>query len=184
VDLQRSDDVLTNTDVYATDFYTWCLTTAELVRTGQWDAIDPEALAEELESLGKSQKRELESCLEVLVMHLLKWQCQPLRRQESQSWYYTIRQQRSQIARLLRDNPGLKPQVVPILAEVYQEACESALGEMTAGIQGPLARQLAVRGNLVGREELALQGYGISLPPPQCPWTAEQILNKAFWPGP
>jgi hypothetical protein len=77
--------VATNTDVYATDFYAWCLITAQLVRTGQWDAIDPEALAEELESLGKSQKRELESCLEVLVMHLLKWQCQPLRRQESPS---------------------------------------------------------------------------------------------------
>jgi hypothetical protein len=184
VDPQQSAPMITNTDVYATDFYTWCLTTAELVRTGQWDAIDPEALAEELESLGKSQKRELESCLEVLVMHLLKWQCQPLRRQESQSWYYTIRQQRSQIARLLRDNPGLKPQVVPILAEVYQEARASALGEMTAGIPGPLARPFGVRGQLVGREELALQGYGISQPPPQCPWTAKQILDKDFWPGP
>jgi hypothetical protein len=183
VDPQRSGQVATNTDVYATDFYTWCLTTAELVRTGQWDAIDPEALAEELESLGKSQKRELEHRLEGLVMHLLKWEHQPGRRQEGHSWYSTIREHRSQIARLLRDNPSLKPQVVPILAEVYQEARESALGEMTAGIQGPLAGQLGVRGHLVEREELALQGYGISLPPPQCPWTAEQILDKDFWPG-
>src|SRR5438105_15177796 len=45
MDTQRSDHVITNTDVYATDFYAWCMTTAQLVRAGQWDALDPEALA-------------------------------------------------------------------------------------------------------------------------------------------
>ena len=184
MDPQKRDHVMTNTDVYATDFYAWCLTTAELVRTGQWDAIDPEALAEELESLGKSQKRELESRLEGLVMHLLKWEHQPGGRQEGHSWYSTIREHRSQIARLLRDNPGLKPQVKPILAEVYQEARESALGEMTAGLPNPLTRLLGGQGHFVERGEMALQAYGISPLPLQCPWTAEQILDKDFWPGP
>src|ERR1043166_9434070 len=123
--------MLTNTDLYTTDFAAWCLTTAELVRAGQWDAIDAEALAEELESLGKSQQRELESRLEGLVMHLLKWESQPLRRQEGHSWYDTIRGHRSEIARLLRHNPAFKPQVEPLLVELYPAARAWALGEMT-----------------------------------------------------
>src|SRR2546421_8949719 len=128
--------VTTNADVYTTDFYTWCLTTAALVRAGQWDDIDPEALAEELESLGKSQKRELESRLEVLVMHLLKWEYQPQGHQDSHSWYDTIVEQRSQIARLLRDNPRLRPQVPEILYDVYPDSCRRATGHM-----GPLGQR-------------------------------------------
>jgi len=174
--------VITNTDVYATDFYAWCLTTAQLVREGQWDAIDPEALAEELESLGKSQKRELESRLEGLVMHLLKWEHQPGRRQEGHSWYDTIREHRSQIARLLRDNPSLKPQVAPLLAEVYPEAREWALGEMTSWTLEQHLRQFREPGHLA--RELDLEAFGIMSPlPPQCPWTEGQILDKDFWPG-
>ena len=46
-----------NAETYAQDFYAWCLATAALVREGHWDAIDQEALIEELESLGKSQYR-------------------------------------------------------------------------------------------------------------------------------
>ena len=80
----------TNTNLYATDFYAWCLTTADLVRTGQWEAIDPEALAEELEGLAKSDKRELEHRLEVLVIHLLKWQDQPGGRLTGHSCYAAI----------------------------------------------------------------------------------------------
>src|SRR5215475_7022850 len=132
MDQQRSTPAITNADIYEKDFYAWCLSTAQLVRTGQWDAIDPDALAEELESLGKSQTRELESRLEGLVMHLLKWEHQPLRRLEGSSWYHTIRGHRSELARLLRDNPSLKPQVEALLQEVYPEAREAALGEMTA----------------------------------------------------
>ena len=185
MDAQRSAHVITNTDVYATDFYAWCLTTAQLVREGQWDAIDPKALAEELESLGKSQKRELESRLEGLVMHLLKWEHQPGRRQEGHSWYDTIREHRSQIARLLRDNPSLKPQVAPLLAEVYPEARAWALGEMTAYTQEKLLRQFIQRDPLDQRlgRGLDLQAFGISPLPPQCPWTEGQILDKDFWPG-
>jgi hypothetical protein len=172
--------------VYATDFYAWCLTTAALVREGQWDAIDPEALAEELESLGKSQKRELETRLEGLVMHLLKWEYQPGRRQEGHSWYDTIREHRSQIARLLRDNPSFKPQVAPLLAEVYPAARAWALGEMTSYTRETQLRQILQRDPLDQGRALsrAMETFSFSLPPPQCPWTEEQILDQDFWPGP
>ena len=60
----------TNTELYNADFYAWCLTTAALIQEGKWYDIDREALAEEIESVGRSQKRELESRVHVLVMHL------------------------------------------------------------------------------------------------------------------
>ena len=189
MDQQQSTPVITNAEVYESDFYAWCLSTAQLVRTGQWEAIDPEALAEELESLGKSQKRELESRLEGLVMHLLKWAHQPGRRQESHSWYDTIREHRSQITFLLRDNPSLKPQVAPLLAEVYPDARAWALGEMTSYTQGKRLqqfRQFIQRGHLgqQGASGVDLEALGISPPPEQCPWTEAEILAKEFWPGP
>ena len=84
----------TNNKLYIEDFYTWTQTTAALIRAGKWQGIDPESLAEEVESLGKSQQRELASRLDVLLMHLLKWQSQPERRQTGHSWRSTIRTQR------------------------------------------------------------------------------------------
>jgi len=179
--------VTTNTDLYTTDFHAWCLVTAELVRTGQWDAIDPEALAEELESLGKSQQHELERRLEGLVMHLLKWEHQPLRRQEGHSWYDTIRDHRHEIARLLRDYPSLKPQVAPLLQQVYPGARDWALGEMTSYAHEKDQQQAlrrVKRMDLRGLER-DLETLGIaSVPPPDCPWTLEQVLDVDFWPGP
>ena len=56
MDIHNSDTIADNAALYETDFYDWCLRTADLVRAGQWDELDPDALAEELESLGKSQK--------------------------------------------------------------------------------------------------------------------------------
>ncbi len=67
----------TNAALYAQDFYTWTQTTAALIRAGKWADIDAESLAEEIESLGKSQQRELASRLDALLMHLLKWRYQP-----------------------------------------------------------------------------------------------------------
>src|SRR5215510_7417093 len=53
----------TNAELYEQDFYAWTQTTAALIRAGKWYDLDPEALAEEIESLGKSQHRELGSRL-------------------------------------------------------------------------------------------------------------------------
>ena len=80
-----------NREIYDHDFYTWTQTTASLIRACKWLDIDAESLAEEVESLGKSQQRELSSRLDVLLMHLLKWQYQPERRQTGHSWRGTIR---------------------------------------------------------------------------------------------
>ena len=169
--------VAENGTLYDEDFYAWTQHTADLVRTGQWHAIDPEVLAEELESLGKSQKRELENRLEVLVMHLLKWEYQPELRATGHSWYDTILEQRSQIARLLRDNPSLRPQVPALLVDVYPDARQRARGEMRGG--GPRT-PLGQQDPLALIEAMRLDAHL----PSTCPWRAAQILDKDFWPGP
>jgi hypothetical protein len=68
--------------LYAEDFYLWTQQQAALLRTGQWQELDYENLAEEIESVGRSAKRELGNRLEVLLAHLLKWQYQPEGRRE------------------------------------------------------------------------------------------------------
>jgi len=97
-----------NADLYTRDFFQWTQTTATLLRQGKWHGVDPESVAEELESLGKRDRRELASRLQVLVMHLLTWHDQPARRVEGHSWRSTIRMQRLQLRLLLRDHTGLR----------------------------------------------------------------------------
>ena len=69
---------------YDSDFYTWSMEQARLVRDGQWAAVDRENVAEEIESLGREQFNKLESAFRVLLLHILKWDHQPERR--SRSW--------------------------------------------------------------------------------------------------
>src|SRR5262249_36488850 len=110
----------TNTELYDHDFYAWTQATAALIRARKWYDLDPEALAEEIESLGKSQHRELGSRLDVLVRHLLKWGYQP--DEHSGSWRSTIRTQRRELRRLLEQNPSLRPVVASVIADGYAEA--------------------------------------------------------------
>jgi hypothetical protein len=61
------------------DFYAWSLEQAALLRAGRAEEADLAAIAEEIESMGKTEKRELVSRLTVLLLHLLKWRFQPAR---------------------------------------------------------------------------------------------------------
>jgi len=90
----------TNAELYDQDFYAWTQSTAELIRTGKWYDLDRDALAEEIESLGKSDWRELASRLAVLLRHLLKWRYQPEKWQRGRSWSSTIWEQRSRPRRV------------------------------------------------------------------------------------
>ncbi len=80
---------------YATDLSLWARETADLIREGRWQNIDLEHLVEELEDLGKSEKRGIASQLVRLLIHLLKWEYQPQRR--SDSWLDSITDSRLQI---------------------------------------------------------------------------------------
>ena len=145
----------TNADLYEQDFFEWTQTTADLIRAGKWYDLDREALAEEVESLGKSQQRELGSRLDVLVMHLLKWRYQPSGRQQGPSWRSTIRTQRRELRRLLLQNPSLRPQVPTVLRDSYPDARLDASDET---------------------------GLPLATCPETCPWTPDQVLDEDFWP--
>ena len=83
---------------YEADIMAWAQEQARLLRARRFDALDIEHLAEEIEDVGKSEQRELENRMAVLLAHLLKWQHQPARR--GSSWA-TIRHQRQRIGRRL-----------------------------------------------------------------------------------
>ncbi|MCU0568102.1 MAG: DUF29 domain-containing protein [Oculatellaceae cyanobacterium Prado106] len=113
--------------LYQQDFYQWTQQMAEALQHGHYEKLDLENLAEEIESLGRSEKRELRSRLQILLMHLLKWQYQPQRR--SHSWQSTITEQRVQINGLLQDSPSLRPYLVEIFEDCYETARTLAAGE-------------------------------------------------------
>lgn len=91
---------------YETDVVAWANEQAEFVRSGQFDQLDLEHIAEEIEDVGKSEQRELSSRMTVLLAHLLKWVYQPSRR--SKSWQHTLKTQRKEVAYVISEAPSLR----------------------------------------------------------------------------
>lgn len=109
-----------NNNLYQRDFYAWTYKNAELLKRQAFDQIDVEHIIEELESMGRAEKREIISRLSILIAHLLKWEYQPERR--SKSWELTIIEQRSEIIELLEDSPSLKMLLEQDLHKAYTKA--------------------------------------------------------------
>ena len=139
--------------LYERDFYAWANEQAALLRSGNLSAADIENIAEEIESMGKSEKRELVNRLAVLLMHLLKWQYQTSL--QGHSWRMTVEEQRRQLRRHLRANPSLKSKVSEALEDAYGDAILAAARET---------------------------GVTRSAFPTTCLWTFEQIMDEEFWP--
>lgn len=142
-----------NAVAYDVDFFAWTMEQARLLREGAFSEIDAANIAEELESMGKNNRRELGSRLVVLLMHLLKWQFQPNRR--SPSWATTVRDQRDEIEEILTDSPSLRPVVRDTLSATYTRARRKAIGET---------------------------GLPDTTFPADCPFTPDQILAENFLP--
>lgn len=139
--------------LYDDDTFTWAMKQADALRRRSANEIDWENVAEEIESVGKAEARELESRYVVLLAHLLKWRYQPDRR--GASWEITIKVQRRQIARHLERNPGLKSQRDELFAAAYFEAVANAALETT----------------------LDLGSF-----PETNPFTFAQAMDEDFWP--
>lgn len=107
-----------------TDFNLWIQQTAQLLREHRWQEIDLENLIEEVEELGKSERRAITSQLIRLLLHLLKWQYQPQRR--SDSWLDSITDARTQIDLAIQDSPSLKSYPSEQLNDSYQKARRQA----------------------------------------------------------
>ncbi|MGD1901523.1 MAG: DUF29 domain-containing protein [Geitlerinemataceae cyanobacterium] len=104
---------------YDRDFYAWTQTQSAHLRRRDPQQLDWDNLAEEIEAMGRQERKELINRLRVLLGHLLKWHYQPQRR--SHSWEATIAVQRDDIADLLRDNPSLKPFLPQAFADGYKK---------------------------------------------------------------
>lgn len=140
--------------LYDEDFYLWIETTVNLLKNRQLEQLDYDNLIEEIESMGKSDKRSVASNLEVILMHLLKWQYQPEKR--SNSWKYTLIEHRSRIARILKDSPSLKRYLSDNITECYQNARKQAAFET---------------------------GLSIDIFPIDCIFTQEQVLELDYLPS-
>ena len=138
---------------YEKDVVAWAMEQAALLRTGQLSALDIEHIAEEIEDVGKSEKRELASRMAVLLAHLLKWVHQPGRR--GSSWTRTLKEQRKAIAAALRQTPSLKASLSDAdwLAGVWADAVTKAV------------------------DETGLDNF-----PDDCPWSMAQVLAEDFFP--
>lgn len=112
-------------DSYSVDFNLWIDKTAQLLQKRSWQEIDVERLIEEVQDLGKSEKRAIASQLTRLLMHLLKWQYQPQRR--SDSWLDSITDARTQIELTIADSPSLKHYPEAVLDESYLRARRQAI---------------------------------------------------------
>lgn len=109
------------------DFHAWALNAAQRARAGLLTAEELEEVAEELEDIAKSERRELEGRLVVLLSHLLKWRYQPDR--QGKSWRTTIKEQRIAIMYRMKDSPSLKPKLQDVGAQSYLRAVQRAARE-------------------------------------------------------
>lgn len=145
--------------LYDRDFYRWCLEQAEALRALAAQRpnlplpLDLDNLAEEIESLGKSQARELFSRYVVILVHLLKWRHQPQRR--SRSWRSTIATQRVELADLLATSPSLRRRRAAEIARAYAAARKLAAIET---------------------------GLPLDTFPETCPFTPDQVEDPELWP--
>jgi hypothetical protein len=112
---------------YGQDFYAWLVYNAQLLREGRLSAVDAAHVAEELEDMGKSQKRALGSHLRVLLIHLLKWRFQPQLR--GPSWRVSIRNARDRIEAIVADSPSLGRLPQELFAQEYAKARKYAADE-------------------------------------------------------
>lgn len=112
--------------LYEADETAWLDQTAELVRDGRFDLLDPGTLAEYLSDMANRDRREVYSRLVVLLAHLLKWEYQPDGR--SRSWRGTILEQQREL-RLILESRTLRNHAAAVLADAYIDARRQAAAE-------------------------------------------------------
>lgn len=139
--------------LYDRDFHAWANEQAALLRDGKLDHADIDNIAKEIESMGRSEKRQLISRLSVLLVYLLKWQYQPKRR--GRSLQRTIEQQRYRLERHLGEDPSLKSQWDTAIHEAYMDARYDTEKETD-----------------IDRDTF----------PAERPFTFDQMMDEGFWP--
>jgi hypothetical protein len=139
------------------DFHGWLLDQAAALRARDYESLDCDNLAEELEIMGAQERRQMKDRLITLQEHLLKLKFEPSEVHLHNSWRNTIEETRERIADILEDSPGVfQGKRDEVLAETYKRA-----------------RKAAARSS----------GLPPSTFPEECPWTYEQMMDEDFFPG-
>ncbi|NEX19954.1 DUF29 domain-containing protein [Thiorhodococcus mannitoliphagus] len=139
---------------YDGDIIVWANEQARLLRAGAFSQLDVEHIAEEIEDVGKSEKRELASRMAILLAHLLKWQHQPQR--QGKRWQRTIKEQRNALAICIKKTPSLKAALND--GDWWSGVCSDAVAKAS--------------------DETGLDDF-----PESCPWTVQEILDAAWLPA-
>ncbi|MGH6913734.1 MAG: DUF29 domain-containing protein [Geminicoccales bacterium] len=138
---------------YEEDLYAWSQEQAALLRARRTEGLDWGNLAEEIAVVRRNERRELESRLCVILLHLLKWQGQPELR--GASWRQTLRTQRREIRKLLEQSPSLRRHVPELVGSAYPDAVKDAVDET-----GLTAERF----------------------PAECPYAPDDVLAEAYLP--
>jgi hypothetical protein len=141
-------------NLYDTDFHTWTQRMAEAIRQGRWNDLDRENVADEIESLGHWDERQVRHLLSSLITELTLWWAQPELR--CGKWASRIFSRRHKLQIILKDSPSLLDGLADSVAELSPLAVEKA----------------------VTKARLINNPY-----PGICSFTAEQILDSGFWPS-
>jgi hypothetical protein len=143
-------------DLYDHDYVQWLTEVVKCLKYGTFDQLGSENLQyllAELEAMGRSEKRAIESNLRVLLLHLLKWSYHPQRR--SRSWQSSIQEHRIRIRKALRDSPSLNNYLSEVFAETYEDA--SVLAACETGLSKDAFQR-------------------------PCPWSLNQVLEEHWLP--
>ena len=144
---QKKLEPLRELKLYEKDFYRWTCTQANFLKNEELDKLDIRHLIEEIESLGNSEKRALESHISNLYLHLLKIKYQPSMR--SKSWNNSVKNATFQVKKILKANPSLASKLKELSRDAYYIARLNASSET---------------------------GLDESLFPKSCPWDISEFL--------
>ncbi|MEH2408128.1 DUF29 domain-containing protein [Nostoc sp.] len=136
-----------SSDLYEQDFYLWIQTTVDLLKQGRLTELDLENLIDEIETMGRSEKKAVRSNLEVVLMHLLKYNYQAEKR--SGGLRATIREHRKCLRQALEESSSLKPYFYEVFGLCYDDARllatdETELHLATFSEQSPFTPQQAL----------------------------------------
>lgn len=117
-----------NNSLYEQDYYLWLLQTSKLLQEGKLNQVDINNLIEEIDSMGRSEKKEIKSRLIILIEHLLKlnyWQAE--KEYNARGWRNTVVEQRLQINLSFEDSPSLIKVLDESFLDCYNKARISTL---------------------------------------------------------
>ena len=140
------------TTLYEKDFCAWSFEQAEYLKKGHIHELDIENLAEEIESLGKSERSAIDSLIRVWLIHMLKKEFTPEKQGNSRSWEMSIFNSSLSLNKRLKQCPSLKKYAEECVLEEYEDAKQMAALESEVRIKDDRF-------------------------PRKCPWTIDEILD-------